>query len=251
MQTGAGYGSFSSVGTSTTNSYIDTTVADGTKYKYKVSVTVNGTESEQSAESVEITASLSASGGDTTATADITATSTSSGIVIDAEKTFGGAYSGVVYGFTPPDSGATKITSSSYYTGLFGATNDGSVKVVKSIYSGRSASWGTGTLIEVYNSDSTLAKTYVVVIPGDVDGDSVISTSDLGLVLAESKSSSLPDIQKMAANVYTNMRINVAYGLYNVDTLDLGVLLSQVKTYSELDFNAIAEKQNSYNSYYQ
>ncbi len=55
---GGGFGSFTSVGTATTNNYIDSSVTNGTKYKYKVSVTMNGTESDQSAESSEITAQL-------------------------------------------------------------------------------------------------------------------------------------------------------------------------------------------------
>ena len=58
MGFGAGYNSYTSVGTSTTNSYTDSSVTNNTKYKYKVSVTMNGTESDQSAESAEITASL-------------------------------------------------------------------------------------------------------------------------------------------------------------------------------------------------
>ncbi|MBE6748318.1 MAG: hypothetical protein E7557_03705 [Ruminococcaceae bacterium] len=55
---GAGFNSYSSVGTSSTNSFLDTTVTTNTKYKYKVSVTMGGTESDQSAESAEITAQL-------------------------------------------------------------------------------------------------------------------------------------------------------------------------------------------------
>ncbi|MBE6751047.1 MAG: hypothetical protein E7556_00810 [Ruminococcaceae bacterium] len=55
---GGSFGSYSSVGTATTNSYTDTTVTNNSKYKYKVSVTMNGTESDQSQESAEITASL-------------------------------------------------------------------------------------------------------------------------------------------------------------------------------------------------
>lgn len=55
---GAGYNSYSSVGTSTTNSFLDTTVTTNTKYKYKVTVTMGGTESDKSAESSEITAQL-------------------------------------------------------------------------------------------------------------------------------------------------------------------------------------------------
>ncbi len=55
---GSSFGSYTSVGTATTNSYTDSSVTNNTKYKYKVSVTMNGTESDQSAESAEITASL-------------------------------------------------------------------------------------------------------------------------------------------------------------------------------------------------
>ncbi|MBO5857504.1 MAG: hypothetical protein J6Q87_04580, partial [Clostridia bacterium] len=55
---GAGYNSYSSVGTASTNSYTDSSVTNNTKYKYKVTVTMNGTESDKSQESAEITASL-------------------------------------------------------------------------------------------------------------------------------------------------------------------------------------------------
>ncbi len=58
MGFGAGYNSYTEVGTATTNSYLDTTVTTNTKYKYKVSVTMGGTESDKSAESAEITAQL-------------------------------------------------------------------------------------------------------------------------------------------------------------------------------------------------
>lgn len=55
---GSSFGSYTSVGTATTNSYTDSSVTNNTKYKYKVTVTMNGTESDQSQESAEITASL-------------------------------------------------------------------------------------------------------------------------------------------------------------------------------------------------
>ena len=55
---GSSFGSYTSVGTATTNSYTDTSVTNNSKYKYKVSVTMNGTESDKSEESAEITASL-------------------------------------------------------------------------------------------------------------------------------------------------------------------------------------------------
>ena len=72
MGFGAGFGSYSSVGTATTNSYLDTSVTNNKKYKYKVSVTMGGAESEQSQESAEITAQLACqhswdSGKETTA----------------------------------------------------------------------------------------------------------------------------------------------------------------------------------------
>ena len=72
MGFGSGFGSYSQVGTATTNSFLDTTVTTNSKYKYKVSVTMNGTESDQSAESAEITAQLACqhqwdSGKETTA----------------------------------------------------------------------------------------------------------------------------------------------------------------------------------------
>ena len=55
---GSSFGSYTSVGTATTNSYTDSSVTNNTKYKYKVTVTMNGTESDKSQESAEITASL-------------------------------------------------------------------------------------------------------------------------------------------------------------------------------------------------
>lgn len=176
---------------------------------------------------------------------------TASGVVVDTSKTFGGAYAGAVYGIPRADGGASKITSGDFYKDFVTATNGGTLTVVKSIYSARGSSWGTGTVLEVYNADGTLSKKYVVVLFGDVDGNGTVDTSDLGLVLSESKASSLPDIKKLAANCYIKIRANVAKGLYNVDTLDLGVVLAQTKSYSELDFNAIGAKHVQYNEYYQ
>lgn len=245
---GAGFGGFTNIGTSTTASFLDTSVENGKKYKYTVSVTINGAESDKSAESNEITATITASGG---GNADLTASSTSSGIVVDSKKTFGGAYDGVVYGFTPLDNGSTKITNGSFYTSLLGATNSGSIKVTKSIYSARAALWGTGTVVSVYNSDGSLSKEYVVVIFGDIDGDSVVTTGDLGIALEEAKKASIPEIQKLAANVYINKRLNTAYGMHTVDTADLGDLLAQIKTYNKIDYSALADEHNSFNTYYQ
>lgn len=174
-----------------------------------------------------------------------------SGVVVDTSKKFAGAYDGVIYGIPRADGGASKITTGDFYKDYVTATNGGSLTVVKSIYSARGSSWGTGTEIEVHSADGSLSKKYVVVLFGDVDGNGTVDTSDLGLVLSESKASSLPDIKKLAANCYIKIRANVAQGLYNVDTLDLGVVLAQTKSYTELDFNAIGAKHAQYNEYYQ
>ena len=177
-----------------------------------------------------------------------------SGVVIDTAKTFGGQYDGVILGIPAKDNGATKLTSGDYYKDFVEATNGGSITVVKSIYSGRAASWGTGTKIEVYNSDASLAKTYIIVLFGDVNGDSLIENTDIGLVLAEAMSPSLPDIQKMAANCYAPSRGTatvIADALYNVDNTDIGLVLQQAMQYDALDFAALAAKHAQYNNYYQ
>ena len=193
-------------------------------------------------------------GGDAPVVAAADLQASASGVVIDTSKTFGGAYAGVVYGIPAKDNGATKLTSGDYYQDFVTATNGGSVTVVKSIYSGRAASWGTGTKLEVYNADGTLAKTYIIVLFGDVNGDSLIENTDIGLVLAEAMSPSLPDIQKMAANCYAPSRGTatvIADALYNVDNTDIGLVLQQAMQYDALDFAALAAKHAQYNNYYQ
>ncbi len=189
-----------------------------------------------------------------TEAADLAVKSGVTGVVIDTNKTFGGQYDGVILGIPAKDSGATKLTSGDYYKDFVEATNGGSVTVVKSIYSGRAASWGTGTQIEVYNADSSLSKTYIIVLFGDVNGDSLIENTDIGLVLAEAMSPSLPDIQKMAANCYAPSRGTatvIADALYNVDNTDIGLVLQQAMQYDALDFAALAAKHAQYNNYYQ
>lgn len=185
----------------------------------------------------------------TTEAADLQTSAT--GVVIDTTKTFAGAYDGVVYGAIAKDAGKTKITSDHYAT-LFSATNDGSVTPVKSIYSGRNATWGTGTLLQVKNSDGTVAKTYIVVVLGDVDGSGMIDTGDVGLVLSEVMSPSLTGPKKMAANVYYPSRGNdtvISGHLLNVDSNDIGAVLQQAMQYNALDFAAIGAKHSQYNNY--
>ncbi len=186
--------------------------------------------------------------------ADLAVKSGVNGVVIDTNKKFGNAYDGVVYGDIALNKGENKISSGAHYDSFFTATNGGSVTAVKSIYSGRVASWGTGTTLQVKNADGTVAKTYLVVIIGDVDGNGIIDTGDVGLILSEAMNPSLPEIKKMAANCYYPSRGSasvIAGHLYNVDTNDLGLVLQQAMAYNALDFSAIGDKHSQYNTYYQ
>lgn len=186
--------------------------------------------------------------------ADLAVKSGVLGVIIDTNKKFGNAYDGVVYGDIALNKGENKISSGAHYDSFFTATNGGSVTAVKSIYSGRVASWGTGTTLQVKNADGTVAKTYLVVIIGDVDGNGIIDTGDVGLILSEAMNPSLPEIKKMAANCYYPSRGSasvIAGHLYNVDTNDLGLVLQQAMAYNALDFSAIGDKHSQYNTYYQ
>lgn len=95
-----------------------------------------------------------------------------SGIIIDKNKTLGGQYAGVVYGFT-----LDATVNAAFHTNRFEATNGGSIVLVKTPYQSR-ASYGTGATIQVKNADGTLSKTYVIIIFGDVNGDGRIQNND-------------------------------------------------------------------------
>lgn len=177
------------------------------------------------------------------------------GVVIDTNKKFGSTdYAGVIMGIPAKGNGATNLTSGDYYKDFVTATNGGYIKVVKSIYSGRAALWGTGTKIEVYNSNDTLAKTYIIVLFGDINGDSVITNIDIGNALEESATPKRVGADKMAANCFAPSRGSaaaIASGLYEVNNSDIGLILEQSANYNAIDFANIAAKHAQYNTYYQ
>lgn len=204
--------------------------------------------------------------GETTAPADLAVKSayTSKGIVIDTAKTFGGAYAGVVYGLDlPADSnsqiGTTSLTAA-YYTERFEATNGGTLSVTKTPYISRPASYGTGTTLKVTGTDGN-SKTYLVVIFGDVNGDSKINTNDISetSTISMSNSTYSADIKRMAANVAVASRGMSAQKHYDVATDDIATLLAAAQS---LDGNfvngnktvtqaTLAASHSSYNTYYQ
>lgn len=177
----------------------------------------------------------------------------SSGIIIDTHKTFGGKFAGVVYGF---DLGGA-VPKAAFYTARLEATNGGSIEVVKAPYGGR-APYGTGTTIIVKNADGSVAKTYVVVIIGDVNGDGVISTKDLQIVFTHinttDETKKLTDeVLIMAANAAPAKGRTPALkakSMYNIATDDLQVIFTSING-TTLNQMTIAETHATYNSYYQ
>lgn len=120
------------------------------------------------------------------------------GIIIDTAHTFGGAYTGVVFGFTQKANNTFMNTN--YITTNLEATNGGSLAFSRSI---GGSGYGTGTVITVKNADGTVAATYVVVIFGDVDGNGLINGNDTkavktAAVVAATYANN--SVQRMAAN---------------------------------------------------
>ena len=120
------------------------------------------------------------------------------GIIIDTAHTFGGAYTGVVYGFT--QAANNTFMNTNYLNNNLEATNGGSLAYSRSI---GASGYGTGTVITVKNADGSVAATYVVVIFGDVDGNGLINGNDTKAVktaVAVSSTYANNSVQRMAAN---------------------------------------------------
>lgn len=174
----------------------------------------------------------------------------STGIVIDSQKTFGGKYNGVVYGFN-----LDATVNAAFYTNRLEATNGGSIKVVKTPYVARPASYGTGATVEVYNSDGTLAKTYVIVILGDVNGDGKILATDTQLVFNHVNSVAIitDEVKIMAANAAPaagRTEALKANSMYTINATDTQAVFSAVNG-TALDQAALAASHAKYNKYYQ
>lgn len=94
-------------------------------------------------------------------------TGANTSVVIDTKKTFGGNYTGAVYGLTCSRFTATNVKNQ------FKVEN-GTID-----FAAGSGGNGTGSKILVYNLAGELVSTYVVVVFGDVTGDGAINGPDL------------------------------------------------------------------------
>lgn len=166
------------------------------------------------------------------------------GILIDRTHTFGGAYTGVVYGFT--QSAANTFMNTTYLNNAFEASNGGSLAYSRSI--GKSG-YGTGTVITVNNADGTVAETFVVVIFGDVDGNGLTNVTDTkNTKTAASNKTFYADnsVQRMAANC---QMVTAAAMMHTINTGDTKAVKGQAGT-TKVDQAALAAKMASITTYY-
>lgn len=175
-----------------------------------------------------------------------------SGIVIDTNKTFGGQYNGVVYGFT-----LEGTINAAFYTNRLEATNGGSITIVKTPYVVRPASYGTGATVQVNNADGTLAKTYVIVILGDVNGDGRLLSNDALTVYNHANNINTTvindEVMVMAANAApASGRTDAlkAASLHTINSLDALAIYNAVNG-SPLNQGELASSHALYNFYYQ
>lgn len=191
--------------------------------------------------------------GSTADAADLALTSTgaSDGVVIDKNKTFGGQYAGIVYGFTT--SGSANLNAA-YYNNLLTATNGGSLSFTKSPYLSRGTTFGTGATVTVKNADATISKTYVIIIFGDVTGDGKVLAADLSEIRTHLQGTPLSDdIKVMASNVVPATRGTTAVkakALYDVLANDYSAVQKNVQNVA-LDQKNLAAAHAALNEYYQ
>lgn len=152
------------------------------------------------------------------------------GIQINRNKTVGGTFTGVVYGF--PQLAATTFANQNYLTNAFEVVN-GTMEISK--YTGFGAAGrGTGTLLTIKDSNGVVKETYIVVIFGDLDGNGLINNTDATTIIAASKASATyfdsttyGRIRRMAANIAIVTNAN----LHNmVNTNDVSAFILATKT---------------------
>lgn len=161
------------------------------------------------------------------------------GIIIDTAHTFGGAYTGVVYGFTQKANNTFMNTN--YITTNLEVSNGGSFAFSRSI---GASGYGTGTVITVKNADGTVAATYVVVIFGDVDGNGLTNTNDVGYAKKAAASASFyanNSVQRMATNCQL---INAAALMHTINTNDVAAVKANAAG-KRVDQAALAAKMVS------
>ena len=170
------------------------------------------------------------------------------GIIIDTAHTFGGAYDGVVFGFTQTANNTFKNTT--YLTNAFEATNEGTLSIVAS--DGKTTAvgnYGTGTVITVTGKVGE-PKKYVVVIFGDVDGNGLINTNDVkaiqkGVSVATTYANN--SVQRMAANCQL---VVAAAIMHTLNTNDVKQVQKQIGAGVTIDQGALATKMASLTGYY-
>lgn len=163
------------------------------------------------------------------------------GIIIDNTHTFGGAYTGVVFGFT--QKAANTFANTNYITTNLEVTNGGTYEFTRSI---GARNYGTGTVITVKNADGTVAATYIVVIFGDVDGNGLINGQDTTAVQgAVNVAATFADnsVQRMAANCQNSANATIMHRLNGQDTTAVknhvnGTKLDQAALASRMQSNA-------------
>lgn len=175
---------------------------------------------------------------------ELTATGTSNGVVIDTNKTFGGAYAGVVYGF--PQAAANTFRTIAYITTNLQKTDGSAIVAADLARTIGTAGYGTGTTITVGS------KVYVIVIFGDVDGNGLINAQDTtavkGFVNAPATLAA-NSVNRMAANC---QQVNNGTMLHTVNAQDTTALKAYVNNASNKFSPAtLASYQNSKNNFYQ
>ncbi len=157
--------------------------------------------------------------GSTMVPATLAVKSGVTGVVIDSAKTFGGAYAGVVYGFAQANLN-TFFLNKNYLNNSLEATNNGTLTLCKPNGATSGTGWGTGSTVEVINSNgTTTGLKYVVIIFGDVSGDGKINLNDVGLAAGVTTSTAM--INRLAANCNPSKVANINYNVQNNDIMKI------------------------------
>ena len=173
---------------------------------------------------------------------ELTAAGEAAGVIIDTNKTFGGAYAGVVYGVT-----ATTYKAKTNITNNVEATNNGSLVVKASDgKSNASGNYGTGSTIEVFNADgTTTGKIYVFVAFGDVDGNGLINGQDaqkvIDSVAGDATVAPNNSVKRLAANCQI---VKAEAMMHNLNGQDAQKIIDHVAG-TKVDQVALAEKMAS------
>lgn len=170
--------------------------------------------------------------------------SAEAGVLIDKTHTFGGAYTGVVFGFTQVE--GNTFSSDAYLTKNLEATNGGSLAFSRSI---GKMGYGTGTVITVKNADGSEAAKYVVVIFGDVDGNGLTNVNDTKATQKAAKDATVyadNSVQRMAANCQNVVADAIMHTL-NVN--DTKAVQANAKG-TRVDQAALASRMSGNKTYY-